>query len=60
MHSLHLHVDLTLEQQDIAGFYNEVPHFRILQAVQILVARFRELEKLTGPNARFQRSLPLD
>ena len=55
MRSLHLHSDLTLEQQDIAGFYNAVPHFRILQAVQILVARFRDiqldLQQLADPNS---------
>ena len=51
MHSLHHHFDLTLEQQDIAGFYNAVPHSRALQSAQILIARFRRLQDLTDPNA---------
>ena len=64
MHSVHFHFDLTLEQQDIAGFYNAVPHSRILHAVQILVARFRDLQQLADPSAfrffQFQRSRKLD
>ena len=57
MHSLRCHFDLSLEQQDIAGFYNAVPHFRTLQAVQILVARFRDLQQLADPNALLSVSL---
>lgn len=40
-----------LEQQDIAGFYNAVPHFRILQSVQILIERFRRLQQIMDPHA---------
>ena len=50
MHSFHHRFDLTLEQQDIAGFYDAVPHFRVLQSVQILIAPFRRLQEITDPN----------
>ena len=35
--------DLLLRQEDIAGFYNQVDHDRMLQAIHFAVCRFCEL-----------------
>ena len=36
--------DLLLQPEDIAGFYNQVDHDRMLQAIQFAVCRFCELQ----------------
>ena len=36
--------DLLLQQEDIAGFYNQVDHDRMLQAISFAVCRFCELQ----------------
>ena len=46
-HQDYAYGELTVEQEDIAGFYNQVDHSRMLQAVQFAVCRFCELQGQT-------------
>ena len=46
-HQDYTYGELTVEQEDIAGFYNQVDHSRMLQAVQFAVCRFCELQGQT-------------
>ena len=53
IHHLFTHSDLDNEdyiflQSDIAGFYNQVEHERILQAVQFAVYRFQDIQQVSA------------
>ena len=48
MHEWPLEEALLLQQQDISGFFNAVPHKRIIDAVNYVLHRYLELEGLEG------------
>ena len=51
---------LEMEQQDLIGFFNSVPHARILQALELLIWRLEELFRHNVEDIVFQVDMKAD